>query len=69
MKCKYCGQEILDNENYCKNCGARVEKETFVGEEKVEVVKEEKKQNIINSRRNNKKNNYSNRSNVSKKTK
>lgn len=41
MKCKYCGQEVLDNENYCKNCGARVEKETFVGEEKVEVVEKQ----------------------------
>jgi hypothetical protein len=41
MDCKYCGQEILDNENYCKNCGARVEKDTFVGEEKVEVVEKQ----------------------------
>ena len=39
MKCKYCGQELLENENFCKNCGAKVETETFVEKEKVEVQK------------------------------
>ena len=41
MKCKYCGQELLEEANFCSNCGAKKE-ETKEQEEiqDIEVINE-----------------------------
>ena len=33
MRCKYCGQEVLEEANFCNNCGANLKEETIEQEE------------------------------------
>lgn len=40
MKCKKCGNEIKEGNNFCTKCGTKIEKEkNIINEEKREVKK------------------------------
>ncbi len=52
MKCKKCGNEIKEGNNFCTKCGTKIEKEkNIINEEKREVKKEDlklsKKEKIV----------------------
>ena len=33
MKCEYCGTVVKESENFCRNCGAKIEKKEILNEE------------------------------------
>lgn len=46
MKCKNCGSEILEGENFCGNCGAKVTNNEIKNLQKVKEEKTEEKKKL-----------------------
>ena len=46
MKCKNCGSEILEGENFCGNCGAKVTNNEIKNLQKVKEEKTDEKKKI-----------------------
>lgn len=46
MKCKYCGAEVPDNEDFCPECGGIVDREEDEKEERVHRVRERRGANV-----------------------
>lgn len=48
--CPYCGSEVKENQLFCGNCGAKLEKETLDAEEPVESIPNEEEAPTSDSR-------------------
>lgn len=62
MKCKNCGSEILEGENFCGNCGAKVTNNEIKNLQKVKEEKTEEKKKIEKSDENKKEKNVNDKS-------